>query len=861
MSQLTERLDRFESRLHSMESELRELRRLASAEERAPEPEPALWEVLGSEPVVTPPPPPPRPEPEVEPAPEQRRAPRRQFDFSVLFGARALAWTGGAVTLLGIVFFFVLAVERGWIGEGARVLLGALASTACVAAGVWLRGRFGDTYASVSAAGAGIAGFFATLLAATALYDLVPRPAALVAAAAIAAVGTALAVWWGSQTMATLGLLGANLVPLPIAIQDDHLSAIGVGFAALVFAAVIAVTVPRGWRELLTVSSVATLAEALGLVAAHEQGATSVAVAVWLLAAGGALWLALRERLTYLPASLLVLSAAYAGWSAGILYDGREQGIALLVIAATFVASSAAVFFRDRDSASLLWAIALTLGAIGAASLTSGATLTIVWATEAAVLAWLAWRIDEPRFQLGSLAWLTLAFGHALAVDAPLTKLFDENDSTLVAALSAAALAAGTALAGRYTFEWEPREEGLLAPILCRLGAVQRHLRRAEWWLAGAAALYSASLAVVTLPASWDWGHVAVAALWSLVAVALAPTRLRTASIVVVGAAATLAWTYDVVALAETPRSWSLAIVATALLVVAVVHELRSRLRIEPFALVAHAVSAASAGAAVVELLDGRVRGAALLALAGGYALVGVGVLHRRRDFASALGIVALVIAVPALAILLSDTWLVLALAATAAAHALLARFEDRLAFGALGYLALALAHTLVFEAPPTDLFVAHRHPGAGAGAVVLVALGTAVLGYVAPRLRRALSWIGGGLALYAATLAILELFEASGGGVATSFQRGHTAVSALWGGVGLALLVAGLKRGSRSLRLGGLALFGASLAKLFLYDLANLSSVARALSFLAVGAVLLVGGFFYQRLTAEPPPDLHSPA
>ena len=43
--------------------------------------------------------------------------------------------------------------------------------------------------------------------------------------------------------------------------------------------------------------------------------------------------------------------------------------------------------------------------------------------------------------------------------------------------------------------------------------------------------------------------------------------------------------------------------------------------------------------------------------------------------------------------------------------------------------------------------------------------------------------------------------------------------------------------------------MFGISLAKIFLYDLAALSSVARALSFLAVGAVLLLGGFFYQRL------------
>ena len=50
----------------------------------------------------------------------------------------------------------------------------------------------------------------------------------------------------------------------------------------------------------------------------------------------------------------------------------------------------------------------------------------------------------------------------------------------------------------------------------------------------------------------------------------------------------------------------------------------------------------------------------------------------------------------------------------------------------------------------------------------------------------------------------------------------------------------------------GELVLDGDTLAKIFLFDVATLSSVARALSFLAVGAVLLLGGFFYQRLSTD---------
>jgi uncharacterized membrane protein len=49
-----------------------------------------------------------------------------------------------------------------------------------------------------------------------------------------------------------------------------------------------------------------------------------------------------------------------------------------------------------------------------------------------------------------------------------------------------------------------------------------------------------------------------------------------------------------------------------------------------------------------------------------------------------------------------------------------------------------------------------------------------------------------------------------------------------------------------------GFAIFGLSLAKIFLYDLSALSSITRALSFLAVGAGFLLGGFFYQRLSTQ---------
>src|SRR4051794_9911848 len=74
--------------------------------------------------------------PPAAPPREFRLPPEHEpFDLSRLLGARTLALTGGIVSLLGIVFFFALAVQRGWIGPVARVSLGAAASGLAVAVG------------------------------------------------------------------------------------------------------------------------------------------------------------------------------------------------------------------------------------------------------------------------------------------------------------------------------------------------------------------------------------------------------------------------------------------------------------------------------------------------------------------------------------------------------------------------------------------------------------------------------------------------------------------------------------------------------------------------------------------------------
>ena len=69
------------------------------------------------------------------PAPVVEQVRVSAVDIEELLGGRLLALAGAIAFLLGIAFFVALAIDRGWIGVTARVVLAALASTALFAGG------------------------------------------------------------------------------------------------------------------------------------------------------------------------------------------------------------------------------------------------------------------------------------------------------------------------------------------------------------------------------------------------------------------------------------------------------------------------------------------------------------------------------------------------------------------------------------------------------------------------------------------------------------------------------------------------------------------------------------------------------
>jgi uncharacterized membrane protein len=821
-------------------------------------------------------------------APPPPVRPPRKIDFAELFGAKALAWAGGLVMLLGVVFFFILAVNNGWIGPGARVICGSVASAIVFLAGVGFRRRFCETYASLAAVGVGIAGSYATLAAATALYDLISKPLALGAAAAIAAAGLAVSLAWRAELIAALGLIGAIAAPALLATQGG-LTATGIAFAAIVTAAAAAVGVRMRWPWLLTGAAVASAPQIAALILKADRldsGAITLAILFGLLYLGTGIAEQLTrndEELAALP-TMFILGSIGLTWLAAVeLFGpagGSEAGSALLAAAAAFGSVAVVLWLRlQRELATLLGAIALAAVAVGVADILSGSNVAYAFAAEGAVLAFAARKVREPRLQLAALGYLALAIGHALAFDAQPDTLFDAARHPASGAPALVGAAAAAFLVMRMTrVMWHEREErgllSFLSPVLGALRTHQRELRVVAGTAAALLAVDAASLAVLELfeaaggsvVAAFHQGQVVVTALWSLAGLAAVvvatlrrATTARMLGFVWLGATALKVAAYDGTQLGGWPYFVALAALASALLLAGYLREvLDDRIELSIEAVVAVLVAIGFAVASLRPLDGEHDWGLALLAVTVVLVAFAASVFPRQRlrDLSTLLWAPALALGAVALFLLLDGTWLTLTWAAAGAGLAGLSVFsrEPRFELAGLGFLALT-AGAAFHESPPSQLVVVHAHPAHGVAGVLLLVAATSVLAWVLREQARAVAlWIAALVAVYAASLGILELsVHVSSASLHTDFQRGHTGVSALWGVLGLVLLYIGLTRRRRALRFGGFALFAVSLGKLFLYDLSQLSSITRALSFLAVGAVLLLAGFLTQRLSAQP--------
>jgi hypothetical protein len=76
--------------------------------------------------------------------------------------------------------------------------------------------------------------------------------------------------------------------------------------------------------------------------------------------------------------------------------------------------------------------------------------------------------------------------------------------------------------------------------------------------------------------------------------------------------------------------------------------------------------------------------------------------------------------------------------------------------------------------------------------------------------------------------------------------------LSIFWGFYSLTLVILGIWKRKKHLRIGGIVLFSLTLLKLFLYDLAHLNTISKTIVLVSLGILLLIISFLYNKYTLK---------
>jgi uncharacterized membrane protein len=558
-----------DSRLTQVETELAEvtarLRRL-EREMEVPLPEPQLPPDWGRPPrqVST--------EMNIEkpawPQRPQPRPPRTAVDFEAVFGGRVLAWIGGIAILFAAVLFLGMAISRGWLDEETRTIIAAAISLLALGGGVWLHERRGRTEAARALVGSAISGLFGTIVVAAQVYSLISPGLGLACAAAVAAVGFLIAVRWQSPLVAAIGSLGALAMPSLVGVDPSGAS---IAFVATALAATVGILIWQRWDWLALAGFLVSAPQLLIWVSAERDDlvlSLAVLAGFWLLYAGAALGYELRRRAeeTLPVASWLLLlgSCATFVWPGYRILDEAGHHTAAVALLFGFAALQiglgiAAIRLRiHRELGALLVGLGIALTAIGLGEALHGPALVCGWAAAAVVLAGLGSRLDATpspalstaeRMLVAAGAFLVLAVGHTLVVEAPPSAIFEGVHSLGEAAVAIFACVAAAFACAHFARRISP--EG--AEVATFAGAT--------------GLVYLGSVLIVDTIGVYGFGETRqsgqawLSAFWAVTAIgAVIVGLLRRQAAVRLGGLALLAvaivkvWTYDLAELDELAR-------------------------------------------------------------------------------------------------------------------------------------------------------------------------------------------------------------------------------------------------------------------------------------------------------------------
>jgi len=221
-------------------------------------------------------------------APASRKAKADGRSLEEKLGARWSVWVGALALAIGGLMLVRFSIEEGYFGPAARVLLGLALGLGLTGAGEWLRRRdlragrapavadhpFAAPGAPAALTAAGAATIFGSVYAAYALYAFIGPALAFVVLGVVAVLAMFSAALQG-PALAALGLPAALAAPLLVASNQPNYWALTLYLAAVVGAAYALARIRR-WRWLAGAAAVGAWLWGLALVSAGHDAPLAV---------------------------------------------------------------------------------------------------------------------------------------------------------------------------------------------------------------------------------------------------------------------------------------------------------------------------------------------------------------------------------------------------------------------------------------------------------------------------------------------------------------------------------------------------------------------------------------------------------
>lgn len=753
-----------------------------------------------------------------------------------LFGGNTAVRIGVIVLFFGVAFLLKYAADRNLFPIELRLASAALGGLVLLVFGWRLRARLPGYALALQGGAVGI--FYLTVFMALRRYHLLSPEFAFAMLALVGVFSAMLAVLQNARSLAVLGAAGGFLAPI-LASTGAGQHVILFSYYALLNAGIFAIAWFRAWRSLNLLGFAFTFV--IGMLWGNKyyrpelfDSTEPFLILFTLMYIGVAVLYALRQplKLSGLVDGTLVFGVPIVGFAIqAVLVQPYEFGLAwsALALGAVYIALASLLWRRLAEQARLLTESFLALG-VGFATLAvplafDGRWTAAAWALEGAALLWVGVRQQRLLARLAGAALVLLSgffYLHDVITSDPYTVLLP----VLNARYLGAALIAAAALFGAWTLDRHRERLGSVDTVF----AVILFIWGLLWWLSSGNEEIARHLTRAPSAAA-NVGFVAL----SVVLLELLGRRFR--------------WT-----MASRVAPWGIAALFPLLIGFALMwvnHPLAAYGYLAwPIAFAAHFWSLRRAE------IDGR-KGIGVAHAIGWWwlALIAVMELHWQVDHwvagAGTWSEIAWAL-IPTVLVLWAGSGRAQRWWPWRTQPAYLVLGSAPLA-GVLAWWCLIASFTLRGSAWPLP-YVPLLNPLDLALAFAMVAMGSWLWRLdrerrLADGARRPLQVVLAALAFLWLNSALVRAFHHLAGvpfdtGAILHSQLVQAGFSVFWSLLSLATMVLATRRGWRAIWITGAALLGVVVVKLFLVDLEKTATLARVVSFLSVGVLLLIVGY-----------------